>query len=414
MVAPFMPDDEKITAVREALPATGAGIYLNTGSAGPLPAESVRAMREIEDWELRVGRASPDEWDAVFERIDEARGVLGALLHAAPDAIALTSSTMDGLHLALAAPRWERGDRVVTTNLEYPGVVGALLGLGERFGIEVDVVDVGGDHETVLARFDRAISGHTKLVIVSHVTYATGEVLPATEIGELARRNGAWYVVDGAQAAGAIPTQVEEIGADFYAVPAQKWLLGPEGIGALWAGPRAVAEAAQSGRGGFQFDDVAAGGDPRPREGARRFDASTLHHPSIVGFARGVGWLEMYVGLEWAYERAQRLARATADRLRELDGVRLVTPTDHVGTIFSFRVEGWTADQVRIQLMRRVYAITRTIPEIDAVRISVGFFNTEEELERFVDAVKLLAGHTPQTLPERPALVVLPGTVGSE
>ena len=409
-----MPDEEKIAAIREALPATGAGIYLNTGSAGPLPSESVRAMREIEDWELRVGRASPDEWEAVFERMDEARGVLGALLHAAPDSIALTHSTMDGLHLALAAPGWERGDRIVTTRLEYPGVVGALMGIRARFGVELDVVDIDPDRETTLDRFDRAVSDRTRVVIVSHVTYGTGQLLPVAEIGEVARRRNAWYVVDGAQAAGAVPTDVEEIGADFYAVPAQKWLLGPEGIGALWAGPRAIAEAAQSGGGGLSFDDLATGGEPRPRDGARRFDASTLNHPSIVGFARGVGWLEMYVGLEWAYERAHRLARATAERLERIDGVALVTPLDGVGTMFSFRLGGWTAEQARVQLMRRAYAITRTIPELDAVRVSVGFFNSEEELSRFVEAVELLARHTPETLPARPALVVLPGPAGGQ
>src|SRR3712207_2090892 len=136
-----MPEAEKLAAIREALPATGAGIYLNTGSAGPLPSESVRAMREIEDWEERVGRGSPDDWDTVFERMDEARGVVAALLHAAPDSVALTNSTMSGLELAMAAPRFGARDRIVTTNLEYPAVVGALLATASRFGAEVAFVD---------------------------------------------------------------------------------------------------------------------------------------------------------------------------------------------------------------------------------------------------------------------------------
>jgi L-cysteine/cystine lyase len=409
-----MPDDEKLAAVREALPATGAGIYLNTGSAGPLPAETVRAMREIEDWELRVGRASPDDWDTVFERMDEARGVVAALLHGSPDAVALTHSTMAGIHLALSAPEWRRGDRAVTSNVEYPGVVEALREICRRFGAELEVVDAIGKRDDVLGRFDGAINGGTRLVAVSHVSYSTGQVLPVEEIGELAGRVGAWYVVDGAQSAGAIGTDVESLGADFYAIPAQKWLLGPEGMGALWAGPRAVAEAAESGGGAFLAQELGRSGAPAPKSDARRFDASTLHHPSIVGLARSVGWVEMYVGLEWAFDRAARLTRLARDRLSALDGVEVLTPIDELATLVAFRVTGWTAEQAREELARRVFAITRAIPELDAVRISLSFFNTDAEITRFVETVELLTRHTPETIPRRPALVVVPAAPAGE
>jgi L-cysteine/cystine lyase len=409
-----MPDEEKLAAVREALPATGAGIYLNTGSAGPLPAETVRAMREIEDWELRVGRASPDDWDTVFERMDEARGVVAALLHGSPDAVALTHSTMAGLHIALSAPDWRRGDRAVTSNVEYPGVVEALREICRRFGAELEIVDAIGKREDVLGRFDRAIDKRTRLVVVSHVSYSTGQVLPAVEIGDLASRVGAWYVVDGAQSAGAIATDVESMGADFYAIPAQKWLLGPEGMGALWAGPRAVAEAAESGGGAYLAQELGRSGSSAPKSDARRFDASTLHHPSIVGLARSVGWVEMYVGLEWAFDRAARLTRLAHDRLSALDGVEVLTLRDELATLIAFRVRGWAAEQVRQELSRRVFAITRAIPELDALRISVGFFNTDAEIARFVETVDLLTHHTPETIPRRPALVVMPALPAGE
>jgi L-cysteine/cystine lyase len=409
-----MPDDDKLAAVREALPATGAGIYLNTGSAGPLPAETVRAMREIEDWELRVGRASPDDWDTIFERMDEARGVVAALLHGSPDAVAMTHSTMAGLHLALSAPDWRRGDRAVTSSVEYPGVVEALREICRRFGAELEIVDAVGKRDDVLDRFDRAIDGRTRLVVVSHVSYSTGQVLPVSEIGELAGRVGAWYVVDGAQSAGAIGTDVESMGADFYAIPAQKWLLGPEGMGALWAGPRAVAEAAESGGGAYLAQELGRSGASAPALNARRFDASTLHHPSIVGLGRSVGWLEMYVGLEWAFDRSARLTRLAHDRLSTLDGVEVLTPLDELATLIAFRVRGWTAEQAREELARRVFAITRAIPELDAVRISVGFFNTDAEIARFVETVELLTRHTPETIPRRPALVVVPAAPAGE
>jgi L-cysteine/cystine lyase len=242
------------------------------------------------------------------------------------------------------------------------------------------------------------------------VSYSTGQLLPVAEIGALAGRAGAWYVVDGAQSAGAIAAEVESVGADFYAVPAQKWLLGPEGMGALWAGPRAVADAAESGGGAFLAHELGMSDSPPAKRDARRFDASTLHHPSIVGLARSVGWLEMYVGLEWAFERAARLASQARERLAAVDGVDVLTPADQMGPLITFRVRGWTAEQAREELARRLFAITRAIPQLDALRISVGFFNTDEEVARFAEGVELLTRHTPETIPRRPALVVVPAT----
>src|SRR3990172_7593899 len=373
MVAPLQPDPEKLAAIRAALPATGAGIYLNTGTSGPLPAATVRAMRELEDWEERVGRADPAGWDAFLERMDECRGVLAALLSAGPESIALTHSTTDGMNIATWGVDWRPGDPAL-----------------------------------IQERIAAAMTPRTRLVSLSHVLWTTGAVLPVVEIGRIARERGAWYAVDAAQSAGAILVDAEAIGADFIAFPGQKWLLGPEGTGALWASPRAVAEALPVTAGWLSFAtlDAHARGDRWPD--ARRFEATNYHKPSTVGLARSVGWLEMHVGLAWAFERAGRIARATAARLAAVPGVTLVTPQERMATLVSFRVQGWTPLELRKELSRRVFAITRTVAAVDALRISVGFFNSEDELERFAEAVAELARHTPAPLPRRPALVMLP------
>jgi L-cysteine/cystine lyase len=245
------------------------------------------------------------------------------------------------------------------------------------------------------------------LVSVSHVLWTTGARLPVERIARLARDRGAMVVVDGAQAVGAIPVAVESIGADFYAVPSQKWLLGPEGTGALWASDRAIESAAQSTTGWYSFEQLQLDGSAAYHRDARRFEGSNYHKPSVVGFARSCGWLSMYVGLPWVHERGQRLARAAADRLAEIHGVEVLTPRERMATLVSFRIRGWTPAEALDELGARVFAIARTVPQIDAIRISVGFFNTEEEIERLAGAVALLASHTPETIPARKRLVIL-------
>ncbi len=401
-----MPEPEKVAAVRALLPATGAGLYLNAGTCGPMPAETQRAMDEQSARELAIGRAHPDLWPEALERMDEARFGVAAALVADPSDIALTHSTTDGMNLAISALPWAAGDRVVTSNHEHPGGLGPMWALRDRLGIEIEVVDVGngGDADAVVAGFARALERPARALVVSHVLWTTGAVLPLARIGALARAAGTVTVIDGAQSAGAIPVVLEDLDVDAYAIPGQKWLLGPEGMGALWV-RRGLADALTPATAGYLSYAATATATLRP--GARRFEATGFHRPSVTGFARSLGWLSMYVGLPWAQERAARLAVAAYERLVAIPGVRMVSPRSALGTLVTFRIDGWTAAAALPELGSRAFAIIRDLPPIDALRISVGFWNTEAELDRFAETVELLARHTPDSIPPRRILEVL-------
>jgi L-cysteine/cystine lyase len=413
MVSPFLPDDEKIPAVREALPATAAGIYLNTGSAGPLPRETARAMAEAEAWELRTGRADRNYWEDALQRKAEARASVAAVLGTETRRVALTHATTDGMNIATWAIDWQPGDRAVTTSLEHPGTLGPLWAVRARHGIRLDIVDLGhgADAAAVIEAMDRAIVPGTRLVSMSHVSWASGARLPVAEIAAIARGRGALVAIDGAQAVGAIPVAVEEIGADFYSVPAQKWLLGPEGMGAAYCAPSALEEGRLAIAGAFSFESMDLAGAGVPWPDARRFENSTLHIPSVLGFARSTAWLSMYVGLPWLLERTARLAGEAASMLADVPGVEVLTPRLNMAGLVTFRIGGWTAAAALHELEQRTLCIARTVPPLDAIRISVGFFNTDGELRRFRDGVALVAAHTPDSIPRRPRIEVLRGGV---
>ena len=411
MVGPFLPDDEKLPAIREALPSTAAGIYLNTGTCGPLPRETARAMAELEGIELRTGRADIAYWKDSEERMNEARAAVAAVLGTEPRRIALTHATTEGMNVATRAIDWRAGDRVVTTSLEHGGALAPLWALRNRLGVDVAIADigVGGDPAEVLAALDRAITPETRLVCLSHVSWATGARLPIAEIVALAHSRGALVAVDGAQAVGAIPVSVEDLGADFYAVPGQKWLLGPDGTGALYCAPTVLdrPRLTFAGYASFESLDLALEGKLHPD--ARRFEIAGYHQPSVLGFARSTAWLSMYVGLNWIHERTARLAGEAAAMLAAVPGVEVITPRDHMAGLVTFRIAGWKPGPALRELSQRTLVIARTIPPLDAIRISVGFFNTDHELRRFRDGVALVAAHTPETIPHRPRIEVLRG-----
>ncbi len=410
MVVPFSPDPERLAAVREALPSLGAGIYLNTGSVGPIPVESAAAMAAFADWELTTGRAHPDDWPEALQRMAEARAAVAAVLTTDPAAIALTHSTTDGMNAIIAAVDWRPGDRALTTGLEHAGGVGALYALRAR-GLDIDFVDIGdgGDDARTLAAVEAALTARTRLVVASHVAWTTGAVLPVTALADLAHAHRALFVLDGAQSAGAIPVDFEATRADAYAISAQKWLLGPEGMGALAVRPELAVRLQPAFAGYLSFETIDSAGNAAFQPDARRFEWGTFHRPSIVGMARSISWLSMYVGLDWVHARGRALARQSADRLATIPGVRVLTPVHSMATLVTFRIDGWGAAAALAELGSRAFAIARTIDDLDAIRISVGFFNAEDELERFAEAVALLARHTPESIPPRRTLTMLGG-----
>ena len=372
---PFPPDDERLRAVRQALPAVGAGIYLDTATAGPLPSETSAAMAELATWEGRTGRASRAFLDEAEARLDEARAAVAAVLTADVDEIAVTTSASSSIVAAATSIAWRAGDSMVLAALEHAPPLEPLVRLAQALDVPLIQVPL----EAGLDGFEAAIAPGVRMVAVPHVSAATGARLPISDISALARAVGAAIAVDGSQAAGAIPVDVPGVGVDFYALAGETWLLGPSGTGALWVG-----------------------GD-RP---AGRFDAGGWYRPGVLGLARSIGWLSMYVGLEWLQRRAADLVAGLLPRLAAIDGVEVLTPEDRA-TIVAFRIARWPAEEALVELAARVFLIARAVERPDAVRLSIAGFTSSAELERLLEAVTLLAAHEPGSLPARRTLTIL-------
>ena len=380
MVDPFLPDAQKIAAIREMLPATGAGIYVDALSAGPFPAETARALAEADEWELRVGRAGAGRDEDIGQREDEARAVIAALLRGDPSDVVITHGVGEGqAQLALSLPPSVGGRWIQVTGGD-PCAPAAIRGVAvARGAVAVEVAPDGAA---------RLLQGGIGLLVLPHVDERTGALLPVADLSRLAHDAGALVLLDASASAGAIPIDPEELEVDAVAFSAHRWLLGPEGVGALWLGERLKALV-------------------DPWAVSERLDRPPRR--STLGLARSLGWLEMYVGLPWAYGRTAALARALAEAVAAIDHVDVLTPVDGMAAIVTFRIGGWTVKEALEELGRRAFALIGTV-DVEAqpaLRASVGFWNTEEELSRLAGAVAELAAHTPETLPRRPSLVVL-------
>jgi selenocysteine lyase/cysteine desulfurase len=214
-----------------------------------------------------------------------------------------------------------------------------------------------------------------------------GEVADPRPVAAAARRSGARLLLDASLSAGALPLRVSDTGAHAVVAEAHRWLLGPEALALVWLSPD-LGEGLPA--------RLAASTDPFARG-------------AVMAAARSAGWLLMYVGLPWVTARTMALARRLRTGLAAIDGVEVLGDPARPSALLAFHVSGWPAEEAADELSHRAFAITDPEPGGDLVRVSVGAWNDEEELDRFVARVAELAGSTPQTLPRRPSLTVLGG-----
>jgi L-cysteine/cystine lyase len=383
-----------VDAVRSSLPVTRQLAYLNTGTAGPLPAPTIDVLVEAAKAEAEMGRINPAGYQDLFDRLTDLRAGLAAFVGAEPGEIAITHNTTDGMNIGVWGLPWQPGDRVVTTTLEHPGVLLPLYVLHRRFGVDVEFAEIGrGGRAETLEAMAKAIRPGTKLVAVSHVAWGTGAVLPLREIVELAHAAGALVLVDGAQSVGAIPVDMDGDGADFYAFSGQKWLCGPEGTGGIFVRADRMDRFTPAFVGGFgvKHDETYRPNDPEAFEfapGAQRFEVGSVYRPGIYGLRASVEW-RTALGTG-TFAAIAELAGYCLERVGELPGVEVLTPNQEpLSGLVALRLPG--VDVARaVEGMAAAGVAIRSIPDNQALRISCGFFNTRAEVDRALATLEAL------------------------
>ncbi len=377
--------------LRAQLPVLRRYAYMNCGWSGPLSEAVVGAMRhriELETWEGPVTRSAMEHQRALTARL---RALTADMLHAEVDEIAITGNTTEGVNIAVNGTDLQPGDRVVTTTVEHPGGLIPAYWSRERRGAELSLVavDPGDGHGAILERFDQAIDDHTRLVVLSEISYSTGQRLPLRQITELAHARGASVVVDGAQTAGHLPVDVRALGIDAYAIPSHKWLCGPDGLGMLFVRRDRIADfdpVKVSMRAAASYDFQ---GEFQPqRDLVTKFEVSTMSVPVIAGT---VAALEQYLaaGVEESWERIRALARHAEARFDRVAGVEIVSPRSEESRtgLFLFRHPALDPAALVAYLHGEADAIVRPVRERQAVRLSLHVYNTEAEIDRVAEHV---------------------------
>jgi selenocysteine lyase/cysteine desulfurase len=355
-------------ALREQFPVLRRLAYLNAGTDGPLPTAAVRAAAEEMRREAEEGRSVRH-----FERRGELNRLLrttyASILGCPAEDIALTTCTSEGLSLVIAGLRLSRGEEILTSDEEHPGLLGALAAEREASGTAIRAAP--------WSELPAAVGPRTRLIAVSHVSWMTGRPVAAAELAA----SGVPVLLDGAQGVGAVPADVRALGCAAYAGAGQKWLCGPDGTGMLYVAPALRERLAVTRRGYPNLADPSAGLDARVYDDARAFDAFALSAETAACALAALGVLER-AGFAALHERARTLASLLAERLASLGREVVGGP---VGTLVSFTSPDAPAERDRLAARG---VVLRDIPGRPWLRASVGAWNDESDLDRLLDALE--------------------------
>jgi L-cysteine/cystine lyase len=361
-------DDPGFEEARAAFPVLERVAYLNAGSMGPISRATTEAIATAATRDRDQGRGGKPYFEEMLALREGVRARIAGLLSVPPDHVALTSSTTDGCNIVLGALRLGPDDEVVTTDAEHPGLLAPLHATGARV-----VVAPTTEHradEALRVILDR-VTPRTKLLALSHVCWTTGQVFP---VHELKAETGLPVLVDGAQSVGAIDVQAGD--ADWYTVSCQKWLCGPDPLGALYVrDPEALRVARPTY---FSVASIDKDGSFEPKPGAARFDSGWLAPPSLAGLVAALDGAPA-----WRYDRAAETAARCRDALADA-GLEVVTEPEQ-STLVAFVPRRDPEETAAAAFERGV--VIRNLPGTPWCRVSCGYWTSDADLERLVAAV---------------------------
>ncbi|NOL47643.1 pyridoxal phosphate-dependent monomeric L-cysteine/cystine C-S-lyase [Synechococcus sp. MIT S9220] len=293
--------------LRELCPALANKTYFNYGGQGPLPTPSLDAITSSWKRIQELGPFTTDIWPYISAEVNSTRGRLARLCNVPAHRLALSENVTTGCVLPLWGLPIDDGDHILISDCEHPGVVAACHELARRRQLQVHTLPVKQcrlgrddqahtDHE-VLAALDEQLTSKTRIVVLSHLLWNTGQKMPIAAVAAQLQQHPArpFLLVDAAQSVGQIPVSEAAAAADIYAFTGHKWACGPEGLGGVAISERVLSDGYPTviGWRSLQDETRAVAEDPDPfHHDSRRFEVATSCVPLMAGLRCSLDLLE--------------------------------------------------------------------------------------------------------------------------
>ncbi len=378
-------DDELWFRVQQAFTVDRSLINLNNGGVSPSPAVVQDAMKR----HLDFSNTAPvyTMWQVLEPQRETVRRALAAWQGVDPEEIALTRNASESLQTLQFGFDLKPGDEVLTTTQDYPRMITTFQQRERREGIVLKQFDIPAPAESddeIVQRFAANITPRTKLILVSHMVFMNGNIMPAKRVTQLGRERGIPVLVDGAHAFSHAPQTIAELDVDYYASSLHKWLMAPHGTGLLYVRKPLI-------RGVWAMMAAPASMD----DDIRKFEeigthpaANYLAVAEAIAFTQGIGQDKKTARLVWLRDR-------WAKELAQFDRVRLRTSLQpgRAAGLATVDVEGVDPSALKHHLWNRHRIIVADIgePFSRGIRVAPNLYTTTQEIDRFVEVMAGIA-----------------------
>ncbi|MCG8445707.1 MAG: aminotransferase class V-fold PLP-dependent enzyme [Hyphomicrobiales bacterium] len=383
--------------IRRDTPGTDHVLHFNNAGAALMPTAVIEAQTGHLALEAREG--GYEAANLMSEKIDAVYDSIAALINAGRDEIAVVENATVAWDMAFYALAFRPGDRILTAEVEYAANYIAYLQVAKRTGAVVETIPSEPAGEVSVEALERMVDDRVRLISMTHVPTNGGLVNPAAEIGAVAKRHGITFLLDACQSVGQMPVDVQAIGCDILSATARKYLRGPRGAGFLYIRKGLVEKLEPPMIDMFAAEWVEPG-RYELRKDARRFENWENNYAAKIGLGAAVDYARA-VGLETSWSRLRVLADALRAGLSDIPGVSVKDIGSVKGGIVTFVKDGLSSDDIKTRLRAErvnvsvsppsstlLDTLARDLPPL--VRASVHYYNSEDEVDRFLAAVRAL------------------------
>ncbi|MED5578837.1 MAG: aminotransferase class V-fold PLP-dependent enzyme [Nitrospinota bacterium] len=379
---------KKFINIRKTIPALNEQIYVNWGGAGPTPRLVVEKINTFLQWESTIGPFHPKVREKSIEIKQTLRETFAKIFKSSPDEIAITDNTTTGINIAASGIDWKKSDEVIIGNQEHPGGFLPWLVWAKRKHIRVKLLQTDVSDKQLVKNLKNTITKSTKVVCISHISWLTGRSFPIKSISKICRKNSALLVVDGAQSIGQKNINIAQTGADIYTISGQKWLMGPQGTGALYIRKHILKNILLS---------RAAYGTARlknlkkltftPFSTAKKFECGTMNLGMISGLIESLKLYEHNDPSE-IENRIKNLTEKLIMLIQSQERIRILSPIEKIESgIISFIIQGIPTSRIVELLLSKKIILREVESDPPSVRISIHYVNTEKEIEDIASAI---------------------------
>lgn len=358
-----------------------------------MPETALTAIIDTHKYIQQVGPFSGKANSWLTERVDLLREAIASELGTTPETITLTENVTAGCNIAMWGVDWQKGERILMTDCEHPGIIATVEEISRRFGVEVDVCSImdtlnDGDPIEVICSY---LTENTRLVVLSHLLWNTGQILPLKAIAQACHNFPAAktirVMVDAAQSVGSLYLNLPELEIDYYAFTGHKWLCGPAGVGGLYISETAFAELNPTfiGWRGVEMNDR---GKPIAwKQDGTKFEVATSAYPEYEGLRSAIATHQEWGSSGDRYQRICELSKYLWEQLQEIEGVSCLKHTPPEAGIVSFQVTRIDHKEL-VNTLEQQGFLLRTIADPDCIRACVHYLTLPEEIDRLLEAIK--------------------------